>query len=103
MSGKGNRKATRWVDTESPDKEPSEDILCHVYTVESQRVNPYKVVLELNGSPTAMKIDTGAAVSIISEKTQKSLFPTAELAKPTVRICTCTSNPIRVGADGCGG
>jgi hypothetical protein len=34
VSGKGARKATRWVDTESPDKEPSEDILCHVHTVD---------------------------------------------------------------------
>jgi hypothetical protein len=43
-----------------------------------------------------MEIDTGAPISIIPEKTQKSLFPTAELAKPTVRLRTYTSNPIRV-------
>jgi hypothetical protein len=53
-------------------------------------------VLELDGSPTAMEIDTGAPISIIPEKTQKSLFPTAELVKPALRLRTYTSNPIRV-------
>ena len=98
-TSRGVKKATtRWVDTdtESPDNEPTEEVLCNVYTLDSKKVNPYKAVLELDGKPVSMEIDTGAAVSIISENTQKSLFPTASLTVPTVRLRTYTSKPIRV-------
>ena len=73
MNGKGARKATRWVDTESPDKEPSDDILCHVHTVDSQRVNPYKVVLELDGSPILWKLIQWLRYPLFRENSEVSL------------------------------
>ena len=70
--------------------------MCHVHALDVERINPYKAVLKLDGKPVPMEIDTGAAVSIISEQTQKSLFPTADLAEPTIRLRTYTSKPIHV-------
>ena len=96
QGSRGARKATRCVDTEPPDSEPTDDILCHVDTPGPDKVNPYKAVLELDGNPVSMEVDTGAAVSIISERTQKSLFPSTDLAKPNVRLRTYTSKPIPV-------
>ena len=82
-SYRSNRRPTRWVESEvtTADKrslspEP-DDILGNVYAVGCSRVSPYKATLELEGQPVTMEVDTGAAVSIISQKTHASLFPRA--------------------------
>ena len=43
-----------------------------------------------------MKIDTGAAVSIMSNKTKKALFPLKVVSKPTLNLHTFTLEPIPV-------
>ena len=43
-----------------------------------------------------MEIDTGAAVSLISEETQKYLFPKGCLCQPKVHLKTYTSESIPV-------
>ena len=43
-----------------------------------------------------MEIDTGAAVSIISEATQKRVFPKARLRKSSVALQTYSSEPLTV-------
>ena len=57
---------------------------------------PYKVTLDLNGLPLEMEIDTGAAVSIISEATQKRVFPKARLRKSSVALQIYSSEPLTV-------
>ena len=47
-------------------------------------------------NPVEMEIDTGAAVSLISESTRKSLFPTPQLSKSSVALCTYSSEPLTV-------
>ena len=93
-------KTTKWVDSEPQpaDKElsESEDLLCYVNSLGTGRVNPYRAVLELNGKPVPMEIDTGAAVSLISQTTQCALFPDATLVKPGVQLRTYTREPIAV-------
>ena len=42
-------------------------------------VKPYMAVLEINGKPLKMEVDTGAAVTLIFQATQKDLFPQAVL------------------------
>ena len=43
-----------------------------------------------------MEIDTGAAVTLISEATLRSLLPHLPLSKPTMRLRTYTAQPISV-------
>ena len=57
---------------------------------------PYKVTLQLNGLSVEMEIDTGAALSIISEATQKPVFPKAHLSKSSVALQTYSSEPFTV-------
>ena len=57
------------------DLAPGEDVIKTIYHVASPSPHPYKVTLELNGKPLEMEIDTGAAVSIFSEKRPCSLQP----------------------------
>ena len=85
------------VGTAQPDNETeNDDLLCNVYTLGAGKIKPYTVVMELNGQPVSLEIDTGAAVSIISEKAQKKLFPTAALDRADVRLSTYTTKPIPV-------
>ena len=44
--------------------------------------------IQVNGKPVIMEIDTGAAVSIMSSQSYKSLFPKTTLQKPTVKLRT---------------
>ena len=43
-----------------------------------------------------MEIDTSAAISIMSNKTKKALFPSKVLSKPTLNLHTFTLEPIPV-------
>ena len=57
---------------------------------------PYKAVVRVNGEPLEMEIDTGAAVSLISKEMLDSLLPATKLSKPSLVLCTYTSEPIPV-------
>ena len=60
------------------------------------REKPLTVTLEIDGVQVPMEINTGAAVSLISEETQKRLFPKGSLHQPEVRLKTYTSESIPV-------
>ena len=62
----------------------------------SSNPRPYKVTLDIDGVPVEMEIDTWAAVSIISEATQKRLFPKARLSKSSVALRTYSFEPLTV-------
>ena len=87
------------VGTVKPDSEGSDndnDLLCKVHPDGLERPKPYSVVLEINGHPVTLEIDTGAAVSVVSERTKQKLFPTIALEETDVRLRTYTAKPIQV-------
>ena len=55
---------------------------------------PYEVVLEINGKNVKMEIDTKAAVSFISSKTQRALFLAANTGKASLKLLSVTSEPV---------
>ena len=65
--------------SDSTDDGPEDSLVCQI-NGDSSRTR--KVQLQINGIPLSMEIDTGAAVSIISEQMQRNLFPTATLHQP---------------------
>ena len=67
-----------------------------MHHVGSSNPRPYKVTLDFDGVPIEMEIDTGAAVSIISESTQKIVFPKARLSKSSVVLRTYSFEPVTV-------
>ena len=69
------------------------DLVCQVTTEPS---HPYQVVLQVNEKPVTMEIDTGAAVTIIPQSVQTSLFPNAQLERPTLSLRTYTAQPIKL-------
>ena len=80
----------------SPDLTPGEDVINTINSVDSHNTHPYRVTLELNGTPVEMEIDTGAAVSIISETTKKALFPRVKLSVSPIVLRTYSSEPLTV-------
>ena len=87
--------SAKWVETQAP-KQVDNDETVLICQVGSHTSPPYEVVVTLNGKPVTMEIDTGAAVSIMSNQTKKALFPSEVLNKPTLNLRTFTSEPIPV-------
>ena len=50
----------------------------------------------VNGTKLTMELDTGAAVSIISDATRKALFPSQKLHKSKLVLKTYTEEPMQV-------
>ena len=65
------------VDSESENSESDLPVL----KISGRSTHPIKVKLEIQGKPVEMEVDTGAAVSIISEETYKRLFPNVNLKR----------------------
>ena len=51
--------------------------------LDGNQKSPYTVKLSVNGAPLKMEVDTGAAVSLISEATYKRLWKNPPKLKPT--------------------
>ena len=52
--------------------------------------------LTSEGKPLRMEADTGAAVSLVSDKTYRSLFPKAKLQPLTTKLRTYSGEPLTV-------
>ena len=57
---------------------------------------PLEVQVHVNETPLKMEVDTGAAVSIISEETGKTLFPNLKLQPSKLVLKTYTEEPMAV-------
>ena len=58
--------------------------------------HPLKVRLSINGKPITIELDTGAAVSVISDKILHSCFPEAQVSKSDMVLKTYTGECMRV-------
>ena len=74
---------------------PEEVQLFHIGHKQS-KTKPLLCTLTIEGKPVEMEIDTGAAVSIMAERTYQQLFSHKPLQPSTVRLTTCTQSPIHV-------
>lgn len=57
---------------------------------------PITLRVELDGHPLSMEVDTGAAVSLVSEQTYNALFPDIPLLESTVTLKSYSGEPIKV-------
>ncbi|MDD9817031.1 MAG: reverse transcriptase domain-containing protein, partial [Gammaproteobacteria bacterium] len=93
----GGRQKTQWVqadrDSESAEDSPDDFV---VYRIGDCAARPITAQLEINGKQLTMEVDTGAAVSIISESTQKKVFSKVSLQRTSVKLRTYTDEPISV-------
>ena len=88
-----SHKKTQWLQAE--DSSDSETEL-PVLKINSKPSHPIRVEVKINDKLLQMEVDTGAAVSIISEKTKKTLYPTVSLTAPSVVLRTYTGEAMSV-------
>ena len=74
MSGRRG-KQTKWVQRREADATAEDDIQVVLKVGSKRSAHPITVKLDVNDKTLSMELDTGAGVSIISERTQRSLFP----------------------------
>ena len=81
--------------TSNSDKEADGEELS-LFTVR-QRNSPKPIVVDvqINGRTVPMEVDTGAAVTIMSQTTWKTLFPDLSLQKSSIVLRTYKSNDTR--------
>ena len=74
----------------------SEDEEFYLNKVGSQSVKPILVQLEIGGVNLDTELDTGAAYTIISERTRKSFFSKLKVRPSSIRLKTYTDEAINV-------
>ncbi len=70
-----------------------------MHTLSDKRTEPYILEVVLNDVPVEMELDTGAAVSIISESTYKDIRQRSFVSPPQstdTKLRTCTGHRIQV-------
>ena len=65
-------------------------------TIGDKSSTPIEVDLTISGKTVTMEVDTGAAVSLVSEETKQRLFPSMALWKSSVRLQTYTAEQMVV-------
>ena len=93
--GRSTPEKAHHVEGEETSKKGAYDL----YHVNSGKVKPLYVTVDVNGNPLSMELDTGASVSIASQSTFDSIRvgeSMLELDKSTVRLQTYTGEQIKV-------
>ena len=88
-------KPTKWLDTDQQQEGCDDDDLT-VFYMDQPTTRPIRVELDLNGQPCELEVDTGAAVSILSEARVNRILPGAQLTQTNVSLRTYTSEKIPV-------
>ena len=87
----------RAVKTVPGQQESSEQSpLNQIQSLAERRSQPIIVEVELDGQPLSMELDTGAAVTLISSKTDRTLFPDKPLQQSTAALSTYSGAPLKV-------
>ena len=67
-----------------------------LFKVNDKSSSPITVVLDVNNKKVSMEVDTGAAVSVISEATKACLFPNIKVNDTPVILTTYTGEQMAV-------
>ncbi len=97
---KGRVHKQMWVQRPSADSSDSDsDLPILRIGGESRTGHPITVDLEVNGRVLTMEVDTGAAVSIMSEQAQRRTFPDVSLKQSSTKLRTYTGEPMTVAGE----
>ena len=86
---------TQWVSANDTDSASDSEEL-QLFIVGAKSSTPIAVELTINGERLTMEVDTGAAVSLISEQTLKAIAPNATLQPSRVILKTYTEERMTV-------
>ncbi len=86
------RQRTNLVQQDSSDSESEEYF---IFKLSAPTTSPIEVTVEVEGKPLTMELDTGAAVSIVSDVTRR-IFPDVKLRKSKIILKTYTDQKMTV-------
>ena len=96
--GRGSNRRTHQVQEDPVESgtEASSDEEYRLHKLTERSSDPITVTVTIDGKQLPMELDTGAAVSIISDKTRRSLFPDLELRESALVLKTYTDELMEV-------
>ena len=89
-------KLTHHVDTSEPESKKEIELPIYTYTVNNLPTKPIRVDVKVAGKLLSMEVDTGAAVSILSESEFRKKFPRGKLKPSSMLLSTYTKEPMKV-------
>ena len=99
-------KQTKWIDTDQQEQDSGDEgnSISNLFATQNKHMDWVTIVTQftpvqlsvLNGNPCDFEVDTGAAVSILSEKQLNRVLPGAQLKKMNVSLRTYTSQKIPI-------
>ena len=87
-------KGAKWVDVKS--ESGDQETILSVDAIFCARLRPLTIQLELDGATMLFEVDTGAAVTIISQCTRQKFLPHVCLKPSQVTLQTYTAQPMKV-------
>ena len=87
------------METPTEEDSSSDEYFLHKLGVKSS--HPIEVSLLASGQSLEMKVNTGADISIISQETRKTLFPTQKVYKSDLVLKTYAGKSIRISGHLC--
>ena len=86
-------KRTTWIDVEQEGSNTTDNSF-DIFSIGKNSASPILVELYINEKPLTMEVDTGAAVTVVSEQQFRRLLPQGQVSKSTVVLCTYASEII---------
>ncbi len=87
---------TAWMTAEADNREEHGEEYLQLHAIDASSTSPLQVPLLVNDQLMSMELDTGAAISSLSGKQFKDLFPMAVLRNSTVLLKTYTGEKLAV-------
>ena len=88
-TGKGRqRQAVQQLEAEMAEVQAEKYEEYELCQLQGEKIRPLEVSLQIEGQPLVMELDTGAAVSLVSECTYRRLCPNKPLQETTTRLRT---------------
>ena len=83
-------------DLRDANTDSARELALHALTIGKPSVKPVRVDLEVSGKKLTLDVDTGAAVSILSEKVFQQLFSGVELKPSSLLLKTYTGERMQI-------
>ena len=90
-----SQNLAQWLEAAEGDKSDDDVGLFRIHAINS-RTPPMVVAVKINGKVIEMEVDTGAAVTILSEAVKKKHFNLLLLRPSSIQLQTYTAEKIKV-------